>query len=91
MRGVLGRVLDPAEGPRVAMQLLDLVYAAKGEPCRTPGGVRRQAARLVGVLEQGQVRVDFPRQVAIRPPQAKQMEQAIEEATHGCTGLPSGD
>ena len=40
VRGILPRVFDPAKGPRVPMQLLDVADVAKGQPCGTPRGVR---------------------------------------------------
>ena len=96
VRGILPRVLDPAERPGVAMLFLDLGDVAKGQPRGTPRGVRRQAARLVAVLEQRQVRVELTREVGVRPADAQQVQHAIEETTHGSalcrpTCLSSGD
>ena len=65
------------------MPLPDLGDAAEGQPGGAPGRVRRQAARLVAVLEQRQVRVELTREVGVGPADAQQMQDAIEETTHG--------
>ena len=53
------------------MLCLDVVGAAKGQPCGAPRRVRRQAAGLVGVLKQREVCVDLTREIVVRPPDAR--------------------
>jgi hypothetical protein len=85
MRHISPGVVDPGERACVAMQVLRLCDAAHRAPRGETSLVRTQAAAAVLVLEKGEVRGDFSRDLGVGALTAKDVQDSTQDATHVTT------
>ena len=85
VRHIAPGVVDPGERARVAMQVLRVCDAAHRAPRGETRLVRTQAAAAVLVLEKGEVRGDFSRDLGVGALAAKDVQDSMQDATHVTT------
>src|SRR6185369_10061484 len=82
VRDILADIFDPGERTSLAVKLLRLFDTSERESCRASRGIGIHAARLVRLLHQRKVRVDFMRKIVLWTTDAKRIQQSFQESPH---------